>query len=53
MAGMLMQRAWNEIVKHFKYQGPYSQHFFFILTYEQAQLVRGFVTGKPFQTNLM
>jgi hypothetical protein len=33
--------------------GLYSQHFIFFITYEQAQKVRVFVLGKPFQLNVM
>jgi len=34
-------------------QEPYSQHFIFIVTYEQAQYVKVFVTGKSFHHGLM
>jgi hypothetical protein len=39
--------------KSIKYQGVYSQHFFFFITYQCAQENKVFVNGEPLHPNVM
>ncbi len=41
-------QTWMKILNKFKNIGPYSQHFIFFVTYERAQLARGFVLSRLF-----